>query len=195
MHFRSSTTAVEVTILAGSPPTVRQRAQSRKVNPTDVRCVLPYHSIAVAGAFLVTAMCVRRLVLESTVELASPTTTTYQAVWSSPSLSQAAFEAILLSPPTDVTLSLQPRLTPGTYTFTLTATVLSLTGARGDSASSSVVVVVNAPPRNGYVTFEPPTGQALTTKFAFTAWDWIDDADVRPLLVLVLLCGYSARRC
>jgi hypothetical protein len=37
---------------------------------------------------------------------------------------------------------------------------------------------VNAPPRNGFVSVEPSSGEAIVTKFTFSASDWFDDAEV-----------------
>jgi hypothetical protein len=42
-----------------------------------------------------------------------------------------------------------------------------------------VALVVNSPPRNGYIAVSPTQGTALQTLFTFTTSGWVDDLQVR----------------
>lgn len=64
------------------------------------------------------------------------------------------------------------------YLFTLQASYLSRASAQ---SSSSIVLTINSPPRNGQLTMSPNSGFALTTMFSFTTSSWTDDPTDYPL--------------
>jgi biotin transporter BioY len=69
-------------------------------------------------------------------------------------------------------------LTAGlSYVFQLSARYVTLTA----SASVTVNIVMNAPPRGGTITVTPTTGSALVTPFLLLAIKWIDDLSDYPL--------------
>ncbi len=138
-----------MTVVPGSPPSVIAVVPSVKANPTAPRALLAT-TLDPAGHAGVTL------------------------AWSTPDLTPEALAAVLLSPSLTLpTLALRPALPVGTYTFTLTASV------RGEAlAATAVTLVVNGPPRNGFVTVTPDTGIAMTTEFDAVAGGWVDDVEV-----------------
>ena len=80
---------------------------------------------------------------------------------------------------------LNPALAVGRYRFVLTAVAgAAPQGRRLEvstttlQSSASLTVVVNGPPRNGYITASPASGVPLTDPFTLSAVDWVDDETV-----------------
>ncbi len=69
-------------------------------------------------------------------------------------------------------LAIRPSLPAGTYAFVLTAT------RAGAASSASVTVIINEPPRNGYVVAFPARGVELSTQFSITTAGWVDAVTV-----------------
>ena len=90
-----------------------------------------------------------------------------------PSSTSNPLHQVLSPSRTQPTLVLKPALPAGTYTFALTATAED-----GSVASAAVAVVVNSPPRNGFVAVTPTEGTALQTLFTFSTSGWVDDVQV-----------------
>ena len=90
-----------------------------------------------------------------------------------PSSTSNPLHQVLSPTRTQPTLVLRPALPAGTYTFALTATAED-----GSVASAAVAVVVNSPPRNGFVAVTPTEGTALQTLFTFSTSGWVDDVQV-----------------
>ena len=104
--------------------------------------------------------------------------------WSSPSLTAAQLAGTVVSPSlTQSTLALVVNLQPTSYSFVLTATSGTV------SASTTIVVLVAGPPRNGYVTAGPPSGTTLVTKYSVSAMGWSGDQSVSDCPNLVVLGG------
>ena len=58
--------------------------------------------------------------------------------------------------------------------------------------AATVALVVNDPPRNGFVTISPASGVAMTTEFDIEAGGWVDDVQVsQPLCRRRLRCCCS----
>eukprot|EP01035_Chromulina_nebulosa_P021814 gene21814-28232_t len=64
------------------------------------------------------------------------------------------------------------------YLFTLQASYLSKANVQ---SSSSIVLSINSPPRNGQLVMSPASGIALTTIFSFSTSSWTDDPTDYPL--------------
>jgi REJ domain len=110
-HFRSSTAAVSVTVVAGSPPTIYMDAMPSKVNPTD------------------------KVTLSARVDGHGSLVT---LLWRSPDMSSSDFGSILRSSSlTQSQLVLQPNLPPGTYAFVLSG---RNTDNQESSAVASLIV-------------------------------------------------------
>ena len=109
------------------------------------------------------------------------------AVWSSGTIANLATSNIPVTPLTSrvsqgtssFQLSLGAyRLTPGlSYSFTLSAAYIG----SADTATSSVIVVINSAPTGGVVQVSPASGTALTTVFAVRTSQWVDDVEDLPL--------------
>lgn len=152
---RTSSASVDITVLQGAPPQVSISPLQSKANPS-VRLVL---SGSVNSQYGVSNL---------------------QLQWSqiAGDLNFVPSSGTLATPITLNTLVIRSRvLTPGgEYTFRLSAT--DPTGTRG---YADIKVIVNAPPRGGYILAEPSQGVVLATKFAINCLDWADDPEDLPL--------------
>ena len=145
-HFRSDSASVVIGVLPGLPPQITMSFSSTVANPSD------------------------RVVLAADV-VADPRAGNVSLLWSSKSLNSSALAAITLSSVLTLDfLAIIPNLPQGRYTFVLTAATRD-----GSSSSGEVVVVVNSPPRGGFVDATPRTGTELSTPFELSAGDWIDE--------------------
>ena len=151
LHYRSASASVTVTVVDGSPPTVTPLVSSITTIPGS------------------------RVTLNCTVVPAPGDTRVPALLWTTASLSASTFANITLSPTRTLNflgLLMSSTMSPGDYTFTLTATVGTV------SAATSVVVTIAAPPRNGFVSATPATGTTLVTPFAVTTNGWTGSTSV-----------------
>jgi hypothetical protein len=147
-----------VEVVAGSPPVVT----------VAVATLLPSTKVPQSLA---------RLVLEGSVASSSEAaSSSYALLWSATLPPPLTLSNVSLSDSfTLSSLAISPALLPaGVYQFRLIATDT----ATLQQASGAVSIIVNAPPRNGFVSVEPSSGEAIVTKFTFSASDWFDDAEV-----------------
>jgi hypothetical protein len=151
-HYRSSSSSVTVTIVAGQPPEVQMLTSSVRVTPSQPRVTLSADVIANGRIGL-----------------------SYK--WSCADMTASELQVALLSPTlTTTSLVIRPVLSPGTYTFTFTVSDAS------SAVSGFARVIVASPPRNGFVTISPPTGYAIQTTFTMSALEWVGDVENLPLL-------------
>ena len=110
-------------------------------------------------------------------------------LWSFPDMTaQQVADSVLSLDRTQTTLVIKPTMTVGSYSFVLTAS------EPNSHSSATMTVVINQPPRNGYVSISPTTGVALNTSFSMLTSGWVDDPGVRGrvhdgCVVLTVLCA------
>jgi len=166
---REVSTTTLITILAVDPPEV-------SITPIYAAKVNPSQKLQIRGS------------VKSSADSA------ISAVWSSPHIndleataSSVTSLALVAGPTGDVPFSLilpPLSLTGRSYTFYLSASFDSLTGATDGLAE--VHVEVNEPPSGGVVKVEGDGGEsrgiALTTQFTLSSLSWVDSASDLPLV-------------
>jgi hypothetical protein len=185
---RSATAAATVTILPGDPPRLSLPDRVVVVNAGSPRVALRA-SVDDRGNAGVTVVWTSSDLSDAQLAAVALTTpfgpvlVSYSTPANNGRLSHThAFQAaIVVRPacplPRRGAQVLRPTLRPGRYAFTVTATASSeLQGVLQTSAS--LTLVVNGPPRNGYVGATPGEGVALSTAFTLIAPGWVDDDTV-----------------
>jgi hypothetical protein len=80
-----------------------------------------------------------------------------------------------------ISLQSNSLVSGATYTFTLSASIMS--GSVSSAASTaSLSILINAPPSSGGFTVRPSVGTSLNSSFSLGASGWTDDADDFPLV-------------